>query len=275
MLVKDILEHFLSRADWVDPAETVDQIIVGDGEMDVDRCAVCWIPSTRNIHRAAEMGVTLLVTHEPTFWHHWGDGAREDAGCQNKLAMINELGMTILRNHDCWDRWPDIGIPWAWARHLGLLGDDGGNVTASGGGNVTVSDDRYLLRCDIPSVTLGELAARVARACEPFGEGIVQVTGELASVVSKIGAGTGCGCDLAGYETLGCDCGIVCDDGSCYWAGIQRAEDVGFGVIRVNHGTSEEAGMITLADYITAELGVQATYLPTGCVFQLVGPDGG
>ena len=265
MLVKDMLQHFLSRSAWVDSASTVDQIIVGDGDLDVDRCAVCWIPSSANICRASEMGVKLLVTHEPTFWNHCDDGARNDSGCQNKLAMINDLGMTILRNHDCWDRWPDVGIPWAWAKHLGLLGD---------GSGVTVSEDRYLLRCDIPPVTLGELAARVAKACEPFGEGIVQVTGDLDMPVSKIGAGTGCGCDLAGYETLGCDCGIVCDDGSCYWAGIQRAEDVGFGVIRVNHGTSEEAGMMTLADYITRELGVAATYLPTGCVFQLVGPEG-
>ena len=51
-------------------------------------------------------------------------------------------------------------------------------------------------------------------------------------------------------------------------------EDIGFGVIRVNHGTSEEAGMMTLADYINESLDVSAEYLPTGCVFQLVGPDG-
>ncbi len=266
MLVKDMLEHFLSRSPWVNPAETVDQIIVGDGELDVDRCAVCWIPSTQNIRRAAELGFRLLVTHEPTFWHHWEDGAKEDKACQEKLAMINDLGMTILRNHDCWDRWLDVGIPWAWASHLGLR--------ETGDANVTVGGEGYLLRCDIPPTTLGELAARVAKACEPFGEEMVQMTGDADQPVSKVGAGTGCGCDLAGYEELGCDCGIVCDDGSCYWAGIQRAEDSGFGVIRVNHGTSEEAGMITLADYITREMGVEATYVPTGCVFKLVGAGG-
>jgi putative NIF3 family GTP cyclohydrolase 1 type 2 len=262
MLIKDILQHFLSRSPWVDLEKTVDRIIVGDGELDVDRCAVCWIPSSRNIQRAAEMGVKLMVTHEPTFWDHWDDRVHEDAACRNKLAMINDLGMMIVRNHDCWDRWPDVGIPWAWAKHLDLLGD---------GSGVTVSENRYLLRCDIPATTLGELASRVACACEPFGEQMVQVTGDLDMPVSKIGAGTGCACELSGYETLGCDCGIVCDDGSCYWAGIQRAEDVGFGVIRVNHGTSEEAGMMSLADYMTRELGLEATYLPTGSVFELVG----
>jgi putative NIF3 family GTP cyclohydrolase 1 type 2 len=265
MLAKDILQHFLSRSEWVDPAQTVDRIIVGDPELDVDRCAVCWIPSTRNLCRAAEMGFKLFITHEPTFWDHWDDTARSAPACQNKLAMINELGITILRNHDCWDRWPDVGIPWAWARYLDLLGD---------GSGVTVSEDRYQLRCDIAPTTLRDLAARVATACAPFGEPLVQMTGDPDMTVSRIGAGTGCACDLSVYETLGCDAAIVCDDGSCYWAGIQRAEDVGVGVIRVNHGTSEEAGMMSLADYITRELGIDATYLPTGSVFQLVDGDG-
>jgi len=265
MLARDILEHFLSNSPWVNLAETVDRIIVGDADLDADRCVVCWIPSTRNLRRAAEMGVRLFVTHEPTFWRHMDDRPGDDDASREKLAMIGELGMTVLRLHDTWDRWPEIGIPYAWAKHLDLYGD---------GSGVTAHDNGYLLRCDVEPMTLGELAARVAAACRPFGEGIVQVTGDPEMVVSKIGAGTGCGCDLDGYRELGCDCGIVCDDGSCYWAGIQQAEDIGFGVVRVNHGTSEEAGMITLADYITNTLAVKADYLPTGCVFQLVDADG-
>ena len=265
MLVKDIREHFVSNSPWVDLEKTVDRIIVGDPDFDADACVVCWIPSTRNLKRAAEMGVRLFITHEPTFWDHWDDKPASTPASADKLAMIQEMGMTILRLHDTWDRWDDIGIPFAWAKHLDLYGD---------GSGVTRGGDGYLLRCDVEPLTLGQLAACVATACAPFGEGIVQVTGDPGMVVSKIGCGTGCGCDLNGYYELGCDCGIVCDDGSCYWAGIQNAEDIGFGVIRVNHGTSEEAGMITLADYITSALGLTATYLPTGCVFQLIGPDG-
>jgi putative NIF3 family GTP cyclohydrolase 1 type 2 len=265
MLAKDILEHFLSNSPWVDLEKTVDRVIVGDSDVDVDTCVVCWIPSTANLKKAAEMGAKLFVTHEPTFWDHWDDKPGNTPASADKLAMINHMGMTIVRLHDTWDKWDHVGIPFAWAKHLGLYGD---------GSTVTRDDSGYLLRCDVEPMTLGQLAARVAAACKPFGEGIVQVTGDPDMIVSKVGCGTGCGCDLDGYYGLGCDAGIVCDDGSCYWAGIQNAEDIGFGVIRVNHGTSEEAGMITLADYITSALGVAATYLPTGCVFQLIDAEG-
>jgi hypothetical protein len=81
--------------------------------------------------------------------------------------------------------------------------------------------------------------------------------------VSHIGTGTGCGCDIGEFKRLGCDLSVVCDDGSCYWAGIQEAEDTGHPVIRVNHGTSEEPGMMSLARYISETLaGVRAEHLP-------------
>jgi hypothetical protein len=71
---------------------------------------------------------------------------------------------------------------------------------------------------------------------------------------------------------MNCDCSIVCDDGSIYWAGIQRAEDLGHPVIRVNHGTSEEPGMVTLTEYMNTHFdGLYAEHLPHGCTFQLVG----
>jgi hypothetical protein len=69
-----------------------------------------------------------------------------------------------------------------------------------------------------------------------------------------------------------CDCSIVCDDGSCYWEGIQRAEDGGHPVIRVNHGTSEEPGMVNLTKYINSHLtGLYAEHLSHGSTFQLIG----
>lgn len=70
---------------------------------------------------------------------------------------------------------------------------------------------------------------------------------------------------------MGCDCPIVCDDGSIYWKGIQGAEDFAHPVIRVNHGTSEEPGMVTLTRYISDHLRLQAEHYPHGSTFRLVG----
>ena len=45
MTAREIREHFISIANWVDPIETVDRIIVGDPETEVHRALVSWISS--------------------------------------------------------------------------------------------------------------------------------------------------------------------------------------------------------------------------------------
>ena len=261
MKVAEILEHFLSRADWVDRKTTVDRVIAGDAGADVSRCMVTWIPSSDALRCMIERDIRLLICHEPTFWNHPDERPADDAEIRDKLKYIQDHGLIVVRNHDCWDRWPDIGIPSAWARYLGL-GDKPADVSAHG----------YQHRYDIDPVPLETFARRVAGKCAGIGESLVQVTGNASRMVSRIGIGTGCVCDIAVFRQMDCDCSIVCDDGSCYWAGIQRAQDRGHPVIRVNHGTSEEPGMVTLTDYINAELvGLQAEHLSHGSTFRLVG----
>jgi putative NIF3 family GTP cyclohydrolase 1 type 2 len=261
MKVGDILEHFLSRADWVNRETTVDRVIVGDAETEVESCLVSWMPSFGVLRHMVERDVRLLVCHEPTFWNHRDDRPANDAGIHEKLEYIQDHGLVVLRNHDCWDRWPDVGIPWAWAGFLGL-----GSKPAAVGAN------GYQHRYDIAPVSLEMFARHVAVRCAGLGEPLVQVTGDGDLRVSRIGIGTGCGCDIPTYREMGCDCSIVCDDGSCYWAGIQRAKDFMHPVIRVNHGTSEEAGMLTLTKYINDHLqGVRAEHVPHGSTFRLVG----
>jgi putative NIF3 family GTP cyclohydrolase 1 type 2 len=203
----------------------------------------------------------LLVCHEPTFWDHSNDRPESDRRSEAKLKFAEENRLVILRNHDCWDRWPAIGIPWAWARFLGLEGEP-----------EVVSDRGYQHRYDISPLPLDDFARQVAERCGQAGEPVVQVSGPVSSVVSKIGIGTGCGCRIETYLEMGCDCSIVCDDGSTYWAGIQKSLDLGYPVIRVNHGTSEEPGMKTMTDYINENIeDLRATLLPHGSMFRLVG----
>lgn len=256
-----LVEHFLSRADWVDRKDTVDRVIAGDPEADFDRCMVTWMPSFKALRSMVSRGVRLLVCHEPTFWDHHNDRPKDDdPQCREKLAFINDNGLVIVRNHDCWDRWPEVGIPWAWAEFLEL----GNRPKATGA-------DGYLHRYDVAPVTLEKFARRMAEKCGKLGEPMIQVTGDPGQMVSRIGCGTGCGCDISTYQQMGCDCSIVCDDGSCYWAGIQRAEDFRHPVIRVNHGTSEEPGMVTMTSYINAQFaGFRAEHLPHGSTFRLV-----
>jgi len=260
---REIRDHFVSQADWVDPEKTVDRIIVGDPDKEVHRALVTWISSFAAVRVAAQRGVDMLVTHEPTFWvhahdlEHVADGRVERA----KKAFLDDSGLVVLRIHDVWDRMPRVGIPWAWARFLDL-GTEPAAVGANG----------YQHRYDIAPTTLDALGAHVAARTATLGEPWVQVVGHGAQQVSRVGIGTGCGCDIDAYQEMGCDVSVVCDDGSCYWSTIQRAADADHPVVRVNHGTSEEPGMVTLAEHINQHLpGVRAEHLPHGSSFRLVG----
>jgi len=199
--------------------------------------------------------------HRHVHLHHRDERPANDEAIQDKINFIQDHELVILRNHDCWDRWPDVGIPWAWAGFLGL----GSKLVAFGA-------QGYPHHYDIDPVPLEVFTHQVARRCASLGEPSVQVTGDVSQLVSRIGIGTGCGCDILTFQQMGCNCSIVCDDGSIYWAEIQRAEECLHTVIRVNHGTSEEPGMVTLTEYMNTHFdGLRAEHLPHGNTFQLVG----
>jgi putative NIF3 family GTP cyclohydrolase 1 type 2 len=270
MNARRLLEHFRALATWQDPDTTVDRIIIGDPDRDVSQVGVTWMSTFAQVREAAARGLHLLITHEPTFWAHanelatvedWPADSPKRRLADRKRAFIDEHQLTILRLHDSWDGIPELGIPWAWARHLGL-----GEAPAA------VSRQSFQQRYDIPPTTLDHLARRVAAATAPFGEPAVQVVGPPDRPVSKVGIGTGCYCDITTFLDLGCDVSIVCDDSNWYWEGIQFAADGDHPIIRVNHGVSEEPGMIALARYLTDTFpGLTAHHLPHGSTFRLVG----
>lgn len=181
-----------------------------------------------------------------------------------KKRFIEESGLVVLRIHDVWDRKPDTGIPWAWAQYLGL-----GHAPILIG-----SADRNQHRYDIQPMTLDALVLKLAQKTALLGEPILQVFGDPNSMVSRIGIGTGCGTNIFHFVEMGCDTALVCDDhwtSRCF-ADIAFAIDIGYPVIRVNHGTSEEPGMLSLTAHLARvfpDLRVQ--HLPHGCCFRLVG----
>jgi len=270
MKAYDIREHFLSVGDWVDPETTVDRIIIGDPQADVSRLLVTWISSFEAVREAVRRGCQMLITHEPTFWVHanemetvegWDPASVRGELAGRKRRFIEENDLVILRVHDAWDRMPEVGIPFAWARHLGL-----------GAAPTAISECRYQHRYDIDPMGLDDFARRLAARTATLGEPAVQVVGAPDRVVSRVGAGTGCACDIETFQQMGCDVSIVCDDGTRYWGEIQLAADGEHPVIRVDHGTSEEPGMATLTAYVNETLpGVTAEHLPHGASFRLMG----
>ena len=258
----NLLQHVLAASPWVDRASTVDRVIVGDGERAISTALVTWISSFAACREAVRRGVDLLVTHEPTFWNHHDDRpAVADPVAQEKLRFLEESGLVILRLHDSWDRFPEVGIPFAWARFLGFAGAP-----------VRVHPQGCQHRYDLDPLPAGDFAQRVAARTAAVGEPVIQFVGDPELPVSRIGVGTGCGCGIEEYREMGCDLAVVCDDGQWYWGPIQRAADAGLPVVRVNHGTSEEPGMVTLAAYLQQAFPTLAVeHLPHACLYRPVG----
>lgn len=266
----DIHQHFMSMADWLNPAQTVDKIIIGDPEREISKTAVTWISSFSAIRAAVNQGCQMLITHEPTFWSHtnelesstqWQPGSLiYDIGTRKK-QFIEANGLVILRLHDTWDRMPGIGIPWAWANFL-EFGPRPTQICELG------CQHRY----DMEPVSLDDLARHIASKTATIGESHVEVVGDGGMMVSKIGLGTGCICHIHVYREMGCDVSVIVDDGTYYWHDIQMAADDDHPIICVNHATAEEPGMVTLTKYVNDTFpGVTAVHLPHGCSFRTVG----
>jgi putative NIF3 family GTP cyclohydrolase 1 type 2 len=270
MKAEGVLHYFLSRADWFDKSTTVDKIIMGDPNKEIHKVLVTWMSTLAAIRYAAENGFDMLMTHEPTFWIHanelegvadWEPGYEKQEAAKEKKRVIDESGLVVLRNHDVWDRMPKVGIPWALADFLGF----GTTPVKTGSGG-------YQHRYDIEPVTLGTFSQKIAAKTALIGEPRIQVFGDMNTKVSKIGVGTGCCCNIESFIKMGCDVSIVCDDGNWYWQDIVWAQDIGHPLVRINHGTSEEPGMVTLAKYINENMrGMEAEYFPHSCGYQVIG----
>ena len=128
MKAKDLLAYFLGMAHWVDTDTTVDKIIAGDPEKEISKVLVVWQSTLEAINHAIKNGYDAVMTHEPTFYCHENeveyvnslpaDSATKQMALRKK-RVIEDAKLVILRNHDVWDRFPDCGIPSAWARQLG------------------------------------------------------------------------------------------------------------------------------------------------------------
>jgi putative NIF3 family GTP cyclohydrolase 1 type 2 len=240
MNANDIREHLLARAPWVDRDRTVDTVKAGDPAREVQTIGVGWIASMANLEQAHDLGCELFITHEPTFWEHAAPEQRyrDLPPGREKQRFLDETGMVVLRVHDIWDRWPDIGIRDAWAEGLGLTD------------KVAEDDAGWHAVYAIEETTLLAFARDVAAKVRVLGQDSVQVIGDPEQLVSRPAIGVGCvGPDLDMIRA-GADVLLVCYDGASYWQARQRFAELGVGVIALEHGTTEMWGIEKLAGYL-------------------------
>jgi putative NIF3 family GTP cyclohydrolase 1 type 2 len=238
----DIRNYLWSHAPWVKQEKTVDHVLAGDGQKEIHTVGVGWMATIYNLHAAHERGCDLLVSHEPLYWDHWGTSDRHKVVGPGitKQRFLQETGMVVLRAHDSWDNWPEIGIRDSWAAGLGFTRF------------VAQDETRWHAVYAIEPMALRDLARYVAKKIAVLGEDSVRVYGDPDRVVSRPSLGVGCGGPDRDMVELGSDALIVCDDGASYWSTRERLAEMGVGVIVVEHGTSEMWGIENLARHLAA-----------------------
>lgn len=245
---RDIRNFFLDGAHWVNLEKTLDQFIAGDPDKDVSSVLVTLYGDYEAIRYAVENKFDMLITHEPVF----GFNSHELESINSldpdsvrfknltaKKKFIEDSNLVILRIHDVWDRMPEIGMLPAWLDFIGIKTPP---VQTGRGG--------ILGRFDIEPVRLDDLARSIAQKTASIGEPYVHVVGDGNKLVSKIGITIGCGGTIYHFVEMGCDVSIVTDDGTCYWSDVKFAKDNDHCVIYLNHGTTEEPGMVTMTKYL-------------------------
>ncbi|HWB87756.1 MAG TPA: Nif3-like dinuclear metal center hexameric protein [Acidimicrobiia bacterium] len=259
----DVAAYLTSLAPpWEYPDDTVDTFKAGGPDTEVTGIAVAWLPFTWALHRAIELGCSLFVTHEPTYYDH--HDRREElfqleipAG---RRALLEEAGMAVLRCHDLWDRFPGEGITTSWGDHLGL--------------DRLVDSDDYSRVYAIDPTTAREFAAVVASRTAGMGQPGVHLIGDGDRRVETVCIGTGA---ISPYLELVSrfepDLVICTDDGMDYWRDGAFAVDGGPPIVVVHHGVTEEPGVARLAERLRRAFpDIPVHHIEQRCMYEFVSP---
>jgi len=63
MKAREMAAHFFSKAPWINRERTVDGILVGDPEKDIQKVLVTWMPSFDAIKKAVADEYDMLLVH--------------------------------------------------------------------------------------------------------------------------------------------------------------------------------------------------------------------
>lgn len=259
LLAKDVAQLLVSQGTWVDWERSVDEFKAGSPDLPVTGIAVGWQSLQTTLEQAHALGCNLFITHEPTFYDHWDRDpqALNTPPALAKRAWLDRTGMAVYRCHDVWDQYPQIGIPDAWAKFLGL-----GPVVAA---------DAYHRIIATPRVTAWELVTMVLERVRTLGQQAVLFSGAKDQMVSRVGIGTGAITNVHTMLALGADAILATDDGTDQWREGSYLADAGVPFLVVNHATAEAPGMQAMARYLQAQFpDVPVHYLGRTCTFEIL-----
>ena len=251
MKAREIREYIVSRAGWVDKARTVDTFKHGEADIEVTSAAVTWMLTMDAIDEAERLGVNFVITHEPTFYSHHDDVelVKDDAVYRAKRKRLDEAGLTVLRIHDSWDPWPEIGIGATLASLLELTRlETGGRNRKIYGTKEPTSLDAF---------------ARFVR--EKLGMDAVGVMGDGGTPVERVGLAFGA---IGGLESmrrfLRMNPDVVVAGELCNWSDVRYLQDNRCALVLTDHAASENPGLRSLARFVAKQFGVETHFIEVG-----------
>jgi len=271
LTVKDFQQYLRSLTEVQEPS--VDQLIVGNPDALVKKVGTAWMPYLKTIREAIDKDVNLLVVHEPTFYTHL-DLQKSDLDYHtapepartvyyeardSKLGLIKKNNFSIIRCHDVLDKIPEFGIPFSFGQKLGFPNSD------------ILTSKTYYNVYRIKPMPAIEFALQVARQLTSLNQPGVAFYGDENRVIKSVGLGTGCICNPLDYMELKADCYIAIDDTIHTWYQTTFAEDTGKPLIVVNHGTSEENGMVLLNRHLAKTFPqMEFVHFSQGCSYKWI-----
>lgn len=258
MKAVDLYEFFKVQGKWVNWQNTNDHILFGNPDIEIKKIAVAWKPSIENLKRAVDLECNLFITHEPLYLAFknqfgvvTGGSARkydepiegryfleEDDIWLRKKEWLESVELTVMRCHDFWDDFPEIGIHGAWAKWLGFT-------------EKPIEQQKFYEIHSLGEITLKQLLEHLHPRLKSLGQPIFQYIGKLDQKVNRIALGTGAITDYRIMYSMGADCLLLTDDGTRLWESAQFSIDSGVPIIIVNHAVAEEPGIRMLAEYIS------------------------
>ena len=258
MKANDFRGHCRETAHWVNWEDTRDEFMHGDPEAEVRGIGVTWLATNPVLRKAAELGLNFVIAHEGAFYPTYAESEIGKRHHDEKRRLIDELGITLMRCHDTWDRMPDVGIPDAWAAFLGFPSEPR-------------PIESFYRICNVEGRTVEELAGEVLEKARPLGQQYVGIMGNRTAEVSRLAVGTGAITRLAEMQALGADVLLATDDGISTTAAGLLTHDMDIPALIVNHAVAELPGMQAMVGYIERHFpGVPVRYLPCGFPWPVV-----
>ena len=227
---------------------SVDRVVAGNPNVTIDGIAVVWTPTWDALREAQRRSCNVVVAHEPTYFAHLeSDGfdvefpklppaARRsvEETREAKRRWIEANAMVVIRCHDVLDAMPG-GVVDSLAKALGFTERD-----------YLKSDDRHRVVRIEPAVEARVVAQRLAEAFGTVGQPGVAFYGDPMRSVGSLGLGTGYACEPWNFVELGAQMAVTIDDRIKTWTESEWADDSGYPLVVIHHGTSEEWGVRTL-----------------------------